>query len=1459
MYLIFDTETTGLPKKWNAPISDINNWPRCVQLAWQIHDNLGNCIESKDFLIKPDGYNIPYDSQKIHGISTELAERDGHDLLEVLTQFNEAVKNSKFIIGHNVKFDLNIMGCEFYRLKIKNNLEVSKILDTCYEKTATLCEIPGGRGGKYKFPTLTELHSYLFSTSFADAHNATADVEATTRCFLELIRIENYSLQELEQTGTYFLDFKKQNTSLIQPIGINHVNLKKKSALLLEKSNKNNLGSGQVNFKVSKELLNSNFAHLHNHSQFSVLQSTISIKELIKTTSKHNMPAVALTDHANMMGSFRFVNEVNRYNEQIVIDNSELSEDESDQKKSPIKPILGCEFFVCEDHLNKSYKDYGYQIVLLAKNKNGYQNLAKLSSIAYTKGFYYVPRIDKNLILEYKKDIIVLSGNLYGEIPSKILNIGEKQAEESLIWWKNNFGSDFYLEIMNHNQEDEKVVNEVIKKFSKNHEVKLIATNNNYYSEKQDANAHDILLCVKDGEKQSTPIGRGRGFRYGLPNHEYYYKSSDEMKSLFADCSESITNIQEIIDKIEAYTLARDVLLPKFEIPSEFEDFNDLDDLGKRGENNYLRHLTYEGAKKRYSKLTEQLIERLDFELATIEKTGYPGYFLIVEDFIREARNMDVSVGPGRGSAAGSVVAYCLWITNIDPIKYDLLFERFLNPDRVSMPDIDIDFDDEGRGKVMDYVIDKYGDTQVAQIITYGTMAAKSAIRDTARVLDLPLNDADRLAKLVPNMSKLKTIFETDANKLRGEFRPEDLDKVNQLLNISEGDDLEAETITQARILEGSVRNVGTHACGVIITPDDITNFVPVATAKDSNLYVTQFDNSVVEQAGLLKMDFLGLKTLSLIKSTVKIVKAKHSVTLDPDNFPLDDEKTFELFQKGETVGVFQYESAGMQKHLKELKPTVFDDLIAMNALYRPGPMEYIPSFINRKHGDEKIDYDLPEMEEYLKETYGITVYQEQVMLLSQKLADFTKGEADVLRKAMGKKQKSVLDKMKPKFLNQASSKGLNIDKLEKIWKDWEAFASYAFNKSHSTCYAWIAYQTAYLKANYPAEYMAAVLSNNMNDIKSVTFFMEECKRMKLNVLGPDVNESYYKFSVNQKNEIRFGMGAVKGVGANAVATIVTNRKEDGNYNSIFDLAKRIDLRAANKKAFDNLAASGAFDCFSNVHRSQYFNDDGDGITFLEKTIRHASKYQENINSAQVSLFENSSEIQFAEPIIPSCNEWDPLEKLAREKEVVGIYISGHPLDDFKIEMNTFCNSNVTAFKNMENYINKELAFGGILTEVEHRISRQGKGWASFTIEDYLDSYEFRIFGEDYLKFKHFLIINNFLFIKSLIKEGWQNRETGKKSDPRIQFNSFKLLHDVLDSFAKKLSIQLNLNEIDNQKLERLNNIIDSFKGDHRLNFVVYDTDEKIKLDMLSENKKVNISQELLDELDKEKIYFKLN
>jgi DNA polymerase-3 subunit alpha len=1459
MYLIFDTETTGLPKRWKAPITDTDNWPRAVQIAWQLHDAMGNCIEHQDYLIQPDGFNIPYDAEKIHGISTELAQEQGLPLKEVLEKFNIALSKSKFVVGQNVAFDLNIMGCELYRENVESPLLQLPILDTCTEHTAALCKLPGGRYGKFKLPTLTELHEYLFGKAFNEAHNATADVEATTRCFLELIRRKEYSTEQLDVQPDFFEKYSKKNPKEIQLIGLKHINLKKASAKINAKLQQAQTVDIEKNSIDVSELQNANFAHLHNHSQFSVLQSTISIKDLVASTAKHNMNVVALTDHANMMGAFHFVKEVKNHNRLVKEQNEEVLEKGEVPVAQEIKPIIGCEFFVCEDHLNKSHKDDGYQIVLLAKNKNGYQNLVKMASIAYTKGFYYVPRIDRKVVEKYKEDIIVLSGNLYGEVPSKILNVGEKQAEEALIWWKEQFNDDFYLEIMQHNQEDERRVNQVLKEFANTHDVKLVATNNNYYCEQENANAHDILLCVKDGEKQGTPIGRGRGYRYGLPNQEYYFKSSEEMKTLFQETPEAIINIQEVVDKVEAYELARDVLLPEFSIPEEFKDEEDLSDGGKRGENSYLKHITYQGAKKRYPEITKEIQERLDFELATIENTGYPGYFLIVEDFIREARRMDVSVGPGRGSAAGSVVAYCLWITNIDPLKYDLLFERFLNPDRVSMPDIDIDFDDEGRGRVMEYVINKYGANQVAQIITYGTMAAKSSIRDTARVLDLPLFDADRIAKLIPTMSKLAKIFGADEKKLKTMFRAEDLEKVNQLLNIADGDDLEAETINQARILEGSVRNTGIHACGVIITPSDITNYVPVATAKDSDLYVTQFDNSVVEDAGLLKMDFLGLKTLTLIKDTVKIVKAKHHIDLDPDSFPIDDEKTYALFQKGETVGIFQYESPGMQKHLKDLKPTVFDDLIAMNALYRPGPMEYIPSFIARKHGDEAIAYDLPEMEEYLKETYGVTVYQEQVMLLSQKLADFTKGEADVLRKAMGKKQKSVLDKMKPKFIKQAAAKGMDTDKLEKIWKDWEAFASYAFNKSHSTCYAWIAYQTAYLKAHYPAEYMAAVLSNNMNDIKQVTFFMEECKRMKLNVLGPDVNESYYKFSVNKDYAVRFGMGAIKGVGHGAVRTIVENRKKEGHYKSIFDMAKRIDLRAANKKAFENLANAGGFDCFKSSHRAQYFHDEGDGINFLEKTIRYASKHQENENSAQVSLFGEASDVQIPEPEVPPCEEWGTMEKLAREKEVVGIYISGHPLDDFKIEMNTFCSATISLFKDLENYVNRELTFGAVVTDVQHRISKQGKGWATFTVEDYVDTHEFRIFGEEYLKFRHFLMKSSFVYVRTFVKEGWTNRETGKKGEARIQFNSFQLLHDVMDSYAKKLSIQFDIKDLEKDRIEGIKELLKMHDGNQMLNFVIYDNKEQIKLQMPSRRQKVRISQELLDELESQQVFYKLN
>ena len=1445
MYLIFDTETTGLPKSWNAPITNTDNWPRCVQIAWQLHNGMGNVIEHNDFLIKPEGYNIPYDAERIHGISTELATEQGISLAEGLVLFNEALEKTTFIVGQNVNFDLNIMGCEFHRLGVENKLTSLPVLDTCTEKTALLCQIPGGRGGKFKLPTLTELHTHLFGTGFGDAHNATADVEATTRCFLELIRLRKFTKEQLEVSPDYFKSFSETNPNPIQVLGLKHINLKRESEKIRKRLEK--LKDTQATKSTSDglaEMENVQFSHLHNHTQFSVLQSTMQIGNIIKAAAKDNMPAVAITDTANMMGSFHFVSAILKHNKTAT---------------TPMKPIIGCEFNVCGDHRNKSVKDNGYQIVLLAKNKRGYHNLAKMSSIAFVDGFYYVPRIDREIIQKYKEDIIVLTGNLNGEVPSKILNLGEKQAEEALLWWKSEFKDDFYIELMRHHQKDEKIVNETLLKFSKNHHIKVVATNNTFYLTQEDSNAHDILLCVKDGEKQATPIGKGRGYRYGLPNDEYYFKSTQEMKTLFADLPEAIINIQEIVDKIEIFTLARDVLLPEFDIPEEFKDPKDKEDEGKRGENNFLKHLTFVGAKKRYGEITESIKERLDFELSVIEKTGYPGYFLIVEDFIREARNMDVAVGPGRGSAAGSVVAYCLWITNIDPIKYDLLFERFLNPERISMPDIDIDFDDEGRGRVMDYVIEKYGSNQVAQIITYGTMAAKSSIRDTARVLDLPLFEADRIAKLIP-LIKLKNIFGEDAKskgKVAG-LRSEEKQLVEELKSISYGSDLAAETVNKATILEGSVRNTGIHACGVIITPGDITNYVPVALAKDSDMYVTQFDNSVVESAGLLKMDFLGLKTLTLIKDTVKIVKAKHNVDLDPENFPLDDTKTYELFQKGETVGIFQYESPGMQKHMRSLKPTVFADLIAMNALYRPGPMEYIPSFINRKHGTEDIEYDLPAMEEYLAETYGITVYQEQVMLLSQKLANFTKGEADVLRKAMGKKQIAVLDKMKPKFVAQAAANGHDAEKLEKIWKDWEAFASYAFNKSHSTCYAWIAYQTAYLKAHYPAEYMASVLSNNMNDIKSVSFFMEECKRMGLAVLGPDLNESYLKFSVNDEGAVRFGMAAVKGVGAGAVRAIIKERKENGNFNSIFDLAKRVDLRAANKKSFDSLVKAGAFDSFTDTHRAQYFSTDEKGITFLERAMKFGSKYQENKNSAQVSMFGEASTVQFPEPDIPECETWGTMELLSQEKEVIGIYISAHPLDDFKNEM-IFCNATLKHFKDdLSKYLNMNLSFAGIISDVQHRVSKAGKGWAMFTIEDYGDSHEFRIFGEEYLKMKHFLVPNSFLFVRATIQPGWTNKE-GVKGEPRLKFTEMKLLHDIMDALCKKITIKIPLEEIKENTILNLETILKNNPGKQSLHFTIWDAKEKIEVSLPSRNTKIKISNEFLATLKTQQINFKLN
>ncbi len=1444
MFLIFDTETTGLPKRWDAPVTDTENWPRCVQIAWQLHDESGKCIEHQDFLIRPEGYTIPYDAEKIHGISTALATSEGVTIDAVLDQFSAALAQCKYVAGHNVQFDLNIMGAEFVRLGTSSPLESLKVIDTCTEETAKLCQLAGGRGGKFKLPTLSELHQYLFDEAFEEAHNATADVEATTRCFFELLRLHKIHPVDLYDSEGIMARLGEVFPTPVERIGLKHRNLKAASQQL-QKKQKAKTPTSAVASEDSSALETAVFAHLHTHSQFSVLQATSRISNLVSSAADLKMPALAITDHANMMGAFRFIKAVSTHNANL------------EEGQQPIKPIVGCEFYVCENHLDKSRRDDGYQIVFLAKNKKGYHHLSKMSSIAHVNGFYYVPRIDRTIVEQYKDDLIVLTGNLKGEVPSKILNLGERQAEEALLWWHTLFGEDLYIELMRHQQEDEDRANEVLISFSKKHNIPLVATNNSYYTTQEQANAHDILLCLKDGEKQATPKGRGRGYRFGFPNQEYYFKSQEQMKDLFKDIPAAILSIQGILDKIESYELARDVLLPKFDIPSSFLSANTTDSDGKAGENAYLRHLTYEGAKERYVELTDAIKERLDFELDVIANTGYPGYFLIVQDFIAAARDMGVSVGPGRGSAAGSVVAYCLKITNMDPIEYDLLFERFLNPDRVSMPDIDIDFDDEGRGKVMDYVIEKYGSNQVAQIITYGTMAAKSSIRDTARVLDLSLSEADRISKLIPNIS-LSKIFNQEDKVLKEKLRGDEFGRVKELQALSEGNDLAAQTIHQAQILEGSLRNTGIHACGVIITPDDITQFVPVATAKDSDLYVTQFDNSVVEDAGLLKMDFLGLKTLTLIKDTVALVKHTRSVDLDPDAFPLDDSLTYELFQRGDTVGIFQYESAGMQKYLKDLKPTVFADLIAMNALYRPGPLEYIPSFVARKNGNEAITYDHPEMEEFLEETYGITVYQEQVMLLSQKLAGFTKGEADLLRKAMGKKILALLEKLKPKFIEGGIARALPEATLEKIWKDWEAFASYAFNKSHSTCYAWIGYQTAYLKAHYPEEFMAAVLSNNMNDIKQVTFFMEECRRMGLEVLGPDVNESFYKFTVNSSQAIRFGMGAIKGVGKNAVETIIKHR-EASPYNSVFELVKRIDIRAANKKAFENLALAGGFDSFKGVHRAQYFNPDGDGVTFLEKALRFGAKYQESLNSSQTNLFGDQSDETYQDLSIPPCEEWNSLTRLKKEKEVVGIYISAHPLDDFKHEMDFFTTAPLQRLNDLSTLLNFELSVGGIVNEVQHLESKTGNGWARFVLEDFSDQYEFRIFGEDYLKYRHFLVVNGFIRIKLKVREGWRNRETGKVGDPRLNYIHFELLQNTIANNSKKLTFQLDIHQLTDETIHSLEQHLASFKGDKQLFFSVYDAQNELKLSLNSRKQKVRISRELLELLNAENWHYKLN
>lgn len=1431
MYLIYDTETTGLAKNFSAPPTDTDNWPRMVQIAWQLHDKVGNLIENKNYIVYPDGFDIPFNAVQIHGITTEKAKKEGIPLVDVLDEFRKVLQKAKILGGHNLNFDQGVVGSEFVRMGLDYKELDIPIADTMYA-SKDYCALPGGFGGGYKTPTLGELHKILFGVPFDEAHNASADVNATARSFMELIRLGVFTQEEIGLTEEEYSKFRQINTESFQAFDIEIKSQVKDFKTSLS-------GTQNLMNEAAKATTSAPYFHFHNHTSFSILTATTSIEDLIKAAQKEKMPAVGMTDLGNLMGAFKFVRAVHSANSQ-------------DPEQKPIIPILGCEVYVSENYtqtkFTKENPDRRFTQLLIAKNKSGYKNLSKISSIGYQVGYYAgYPRVGKEVIAEYKENLIAITGSLSGEIPNLILNVGEKQAEEAFVWWHNLFGDDFYVELIRHGLPEEEHVNQALLRFAKKYGVKVLAQNNTFYIKQTDAEAHDILLCVRDGEKKETPIGRGRGTRFGFPNNEFYFKTQDQMRSIFHDIPEAIENLSELLSKIEAYDLSSEVLLPKFDIPEEFKDPEDEKDNGTRGEMAYLRYITYEGAKKRYNEITPEIKERLDFELDTIEMTGYPGYFLIVQDFTSQARKMGVSVGPGRGSAAGSAVAYCIGITNVDPIKYNLLFERFLNPDRVSLPDIDIDFDDRGREKVIQWVIEKYGKTQVAQIITYGTMAGKSAIRDTGRVLDLPLPDTDRIAK--KTHIKLNKLFSMDEKALKSVLGSEELADSLEIKKIAEQNNLEGKTLQQAKVIEGSLRNTGVHACGVIITPKDIRELVPVAVAKDAELLITQFDNSVVESAGLLKMDFLGLRTLTIINDAIDLIEENHKVRIDPDEIPLDDKKTYELFQKGEMIGIFQYESVGMQKHLKALKPDKFDDLIAMNALYRPGPIQYIPNFINRKHGLEEIKYDLPGMEEYLAETYGITVYQEQVMLLSQKLANFTKGEADVLRKAMGKKQERVLAEMKPKFLEGGMKNNHPKEILEKVWHDWEAFASYAFNKSHSTCYALIGYHTAYLKAHYPAEFMAAVLSNNMNNIKQVTFFMEECRSMGIPVLSPSVNESSYYFSVNQDGAIRFGMGGIKGVGSGAVDSIIRERNKNGKFTSIFDFVQRVDLHQANKKNIENLALAGAFDDFE-IHRAQFFYAEDGTTTNLEKLIRYGASYQEIKESAQTSLFGGmTGEIEIVKPVLPNCPPWSAIQKLNREKEVVGIYISAHPLDDFRDEIEFYKGISIKLFKESEDKLyGKEVGVAGIITDVQIRTSsRDGREFGIFILEDYSDQYEFKLFGEDFLRFKHLLQVNMVVGIRvSIIERIFKDKE-GNLSGRRVYVNitQMRLLSDILKNELKTITLTSDLEQLTQEIYSDLLDLFEKNQGESDLFFVFIDKKNKEKLKIPARNFKIDFSKEL--------------
>ena len=1223
------------------------------------------------------------------------------------------------------------------------------------------------------------------------------------------------------------------------------------------------------------------FVHLHVHTQYSLLDGQTNVKKLVDKAVADGMRGVAVTDHGNMMGIKEFKNYCDKVNGKLA------------ETGRHFKPIIGCEVYVAprrkEQRESKELDGANFHLILLAKNETGYHNLIKIVSRAWTDGFYSHPRTDKYDLEKYHEGIICCSACLGGEIPRLITSDRMEEAEQVVRWYHNLFGDDFYLELQRHkatvpnaNHETYPLqvkVNACLKEMSRKLGIKTVCSNDVHFLDEENADAHELLICLSTGRTPDDPSL----MRY---SKQEWFKTTEEMNLVFGDDPESLANTVEILDKVEDYSIDHAPIMPNFAIPEEFgteEEYRSRltdEDLfreftcNEHGETvmsreeadkkikklggydklyrikleaDYLAELTFRGAKIRYGDpIPENVMEQLKFELHIMKTMGFPGYFLIVQDFINAARNeLGVSVGPGRGSAAGSAVAYCLGITQIDPIKYDLLFERFLNPDRISLPDIDVDFDDDGRGRVLQWVTDKYGKEKVAHIITYGSMQTKMAIKDVARVLEVPLDVSNSLCKAIPD--RLPDNPDGSSRKINFKNVLECVPEIQHAAT-SENEKLR-KTIQFAQMLEGNVRGTGVHACGTIICRDDITDWVPVSWATDKEtgerLLVTQYEGSVIEDTGLIKMDFLGLKTLSIIKEAVENIKNSLGVDVDIDSIPIDDRKTFQLYCEGRTIGTFQFESPGMQKYLRELQPGVFEDLIAMNALYRPGPMEYIPDFIDRKLGRKPIEYDIPVMEKYLKDTYGITVYQEQVMLLSRLLANFTRGESDTLRKAMGKKLRDKLDHLKPKFIEGGTANGYDPKVLEKIWSDWEKFASYAFNKSHATCYSWVAYQTAWLKANYPSQYMAAVLSRS-GDITDVTKFMDECRAMGINVLGPDVNESVARFGVNSRGDIRFGMASIKGVGEKAVDAIVSERKAGGPFRNIFDFVERVNLSSCNRKNIECLALAGAFDCFRDIRREQFLQPCGRNETFADVLVRYGTKYQADRMESRFSLFGDMGEtIQIATPSLPEAPEWSVLERLNREKELVGIYISAHPLDEYRVILEHVCNVRMSQLENRPALLNRELVLGGVVTEVRESRTKNDKPCGFTRIEDFSGSAQIALFGEPWLKWSNMMKVDNYLFIRARYV---QNKYIPERID--IVLNSVELLQDVKDNVIQSLVIEAPVTSVDKELISDLDTLT-SKPGNTTLKFLISDMASGDKASLVSGGRKISVTGDLMNYIDR--------